>query len=398
MTTYKSPLTIYVVWHPNSRKGGLYADALYKTFCRDTDSPLTRALGIPVLFRFSALQNINVPAGIDTTESDRNAIVLLIDEEMFSDVNWFEYVQKLLDKEDGTSVRLYPVALSNYAFSFDEKRLSKKQFINLAHFQEKEGNSIELSYGELKGRLLHDLSRFLLKINKVANADVQLSPPPIKLFVSHAKVDGELLAMQFRDYILQHKKLKTFFDANDIADADDFEQALKASLKNSAIVAFLTDRYSSREWCRIEIIVAKRNHSPLVVVNCLKKGEKRSFPYIGNVPVTCLTDDNFEEIINLSLYQTLNNLFVEEKLRKEAALYGLDKMYRTLLLENAPELFNFIDIKKIQQNSTDKREVLVVYPDPPIGTEELSLLNELDDKISFISPSSFYQIINNGKQ
>ena len=107
----------------------------------------------------------------------------------------------------------------------------------------------------------------------------------------------------------------------------------------------------------------------------------------------CLANGNFDEIIDLSLYQTLNNLFVGEKLKREAALYNLDKKYHTIFLENAPELFNFIDLKKIQQSSADSREILVIYPDPPLGTEELLLLNELDDKINFISPSSFYQVI-----
>ena len=321
---YKSPLTLYVVWHPQSNKGKLYADELYKTFCRDTGSPLSRALGIPVLFRSTVLEN-NVPAPIDTTESGRNAILLLIDEEMFMDAAWFDYVQNLLDKEDGNTVRVFPVALSKYAFSIDEKRLIQRQYINLVALHEKEGDGIQLSFAELRSRMLHDLSRFLLNMNKVADVEQQSSPPPVRLFISHAKADGEPLALQFRDHVLQRTKINTFFDASDIADADDFEKTLKTSLKNSAIVVFLTDRYSTREWCRIEVIVAKRNHSPLVVVNGLQKGEKRSFPYIGNVPVICLANGNFDEIIDLSLYQTLNNLFVGEKLKREAALYNLDK-------------------------------------------------------------------------
>lgn len=390
MNHYKSPFAIYVVWHPDNTIGLKYGEELYNTFCRDVNNPLSRPLGIPVQFRYQYPSGSNVPIDIDTSCSDQNAIILLIDEEMFADDNWGHYIGMLLDKQD-SNTRIYPIALSKYAFSIDEVRLNKKQFINL----EKVGSCEKIEEGlkELKSRLLHDFSRLLFNMEKVSDADNQRIPPPVKLFISHAKVDGELLALQFRDYINSNTKLKTFFDVNDIADAEDFEQEIKSGLANSAIVVFLSDQYSTREWCRIEVIVAKRNKSPLVVVNNIQKGERRSFPYLGNVPTIRYAENSFMDIIDLALFQVLNNLFVQLKLRKELELYELESKYHVIPLENAPELFNYIDIRKIQDIRKDHKPLLVIYPDPPLGLEELNVLQDLDKDIQFITPSLIHQII-----
>lgn len=389
---YKSPLTIYVVWHPDNETGLKYAEAIYNTFCRDTYSPLTRGLGIPVRFRFKTAKGEKYPIDIDVMTSDRNAILLLADTKMFMDSNWVGYIQNLLDKEDSNN-RVFPVALSSYAFSIDENRLNKKQFINLTIIEDADKQTELLKrVEELKSRLLHDLSRMFLHLNKVSAVDEEPVNPPVKLFISHAKVDGEKLAGEFRNYILSAKKLKSFFDANDIEDAGDFGKAIIDNLKNSAIVVFLSDKYSTREWCRIEVIIAKRNKSPIVVVNDLQVGERRSFPYLGNVPTIRYKPGCFDDIINLALFQVLNNLYLDEKLKKEKDLYDLNDEFRIFSIQNAPELFNYIDIKRLQ-GEKDGRKILVIYPDPPLGNEELKVLNDLDSNIEFITPALIHNVI-----
>ncbi len=405
MSYYKSPLSIYVVWHPSYKEGLKFAEFIYDSFCRDINTPLTRALGIPIFFRYEYPPGGSTPIKINVEESDKNAIVLLIEDEMFLDSNWNSYVNDLLDQEDQKKTRIFPVALSKHAFSLNEERLNKKQLINLLKIIKtttgcknelsSEANSIDARMIELRSRLLHDLCRFFYQIPEVSDLDRQMSiEPPVKLFISHAKIDGEVLASEFRDYINSQTKLKTFFDVNDIADALDFEEQISSNLENSAIVVFQSDQYATREWCRIEVIIAKRNNSPLVVVNNIQKGEKRSFPYLGNVPTLRFPGCSFDEIIDLALYQVLNNLFIELRLKKEIALYDLEREYHVYCLENTPELFNFIDIKKLISKRDDARPLLVIYPEPSLGHEELRLLNDLDEQITFITPSLIYNIQN----
>ncbi|NVL83801.1 TIR domain-containing protein, partial [Escherichia coli] len=83
---------------------------------------------------------------------------------------------------------------------------------------------------------------------------------------------------------LQHTELQTFFDANDIAPGHKFALEIFNSIEHSALVVVRTDAYASREWCRREVIEAKRRARPIVVIDALTKAEERGFPYLGNVP------------------------------------------------------------------------------------------------------------------
>jgi hypothetical protein len=60
------------------------------------------------------------------------------------------------------------------------------------------------------------------------------------------------------------------------------EEIQKGVLNSSALVAVLTDTWSSREWCRREVLEAKLAARPLVVVDALEARVIRLFPYLGN--------------------------------------------------------------------------------------------------------------------
>ena len=77
MNRIKYPLNIYVVWHPDCEIGKTIAEEIYSTFCRDYQNPLSRGIGIPVYFRYIKLDN-EQPLPIETSEAEKNAIILLI--------------------------------------------------------------------------------------------------------------------------------------------------------------------------------------------------------------------------------------------------------------------------------------------------------------------------------
>lgn len=382
--TYKSPLHTYVIWHPKFKDGEKFAKRIYNLLCRDSSNPLSRGIGIPVYYRSSYSIGDTLPIPIEFKDAKRNALIILIDDEMFNDDNWGDYIAGLL-KSVNDKIRVFPVALSQYAYHQNEGELNKSQFIQLD-----KQNGFETKWALLKHAILHDLSRLMIDVessHEDSNIEV---PPPIKIFISHAKLDGESIALEFKNYIQNNSKLKTFFDAYDIADGYDFDTQIKNNLKNSAVVVFHTDEYSNREWCRIEVIVAKRNKSPLVVVHDIKKGEKRSFPYMGNVP-TIKWNNRFEDVIDLTLMQVLNNKFSREKIEGDIKLFELDKKYNVSILSSPPELFNFIDLELMKNTDNEKR--LIVYPDPPLGVEEVNLLNEFDKNLQFLTPIMLSKIV-----
>jgi len=110
--------------------------------------------------------------------------------------------------------------------------------------------------------------------------------------------------------------------------------------------------------------------------------EQRAFPYLGNYPSIRFRNENFSEIIDLTLEQVLFNLYTKRQIDSLTDIYGIKA---SRILTTPPELFNFIQLKKQGLNEGEKFG-LVVYPDPPLGSEEMEILNQLDDNFVFITP------------
>lgn len=382
MKNFKSPLSIYVLWHPEFKEGTNYAESIYNTFSGENGNVTHAKYDIPVHYRTLPFKNETF-AKIPFSESKKNALVILVDEYMFNDSNWTQAIDDLL-KSKPANTRIYPVSFSNYAFDLNPEHLTPTQFIKTNQKDPITGNEIEVNDRIIKYRLLESIAKLLFNVKDTYDSQKD-SDPPIRLFISHAKEDGEVLAMKFRDYIYSKTKLKAFFDANDIADGHQFEQEIKKHIDHSAFVLFNTDEYANREWCRKEIIIAKRYRCPIIGVMDIKKGEQRSFPYSGNFP-TIIWNDNFEEIINLVLSQVISDKYNELYLKSIVQMYELERRYSCLVLPKAPELFNYIDIENFKKEEENMNSLIVLYPDPPIGIEEVSLLNDVDREIKFITP------------
>lgn len=375
----KYPLSLFVVWHPSFVEGNTIAKDLYSTFCRDIEEPLSRGLGIQVYYRSVSL----IP--IDKNLATRIAIILLIDENYMADSVFQEYTKHLVRMMDDNT-RVYPIALCKQATGIG-CGLKSIQFIR---YQDGFINIIEeydRGLKKIKSELLHDCARLLMNFQPVwMDKKGTKIPSPVKLFLSHAKKDGEETTKKFKVFVESETKLDVFFDTVDIADGYEFEKQIEANIENAALVVFHTDEYSSREWCRIEVLVAKRNKCSIVVVHDIKNGEKRAFPYMGNTPTITLNQDENSsnaEILTLTLFQVVNNLYQRELLKSFEEKFKHDKA-DFVTITSPPELFNYIDLYKMKL--TQKKNLIVLYPEPPLGAEELRILNDLDKDIKFITP------------
>lgn len=377
------PLALYIVWHPGFAQGKQIAENLYSIFCRDVKEPLARGLGIPVYFR--SLPFDEEPIAVDTSTATRNAIVLLVDQHYMADDHFRAYTQKLLSLRSAAT-RLFPVKLAERAHEIGYG-LESLQFIRAFYGDLAIAENLDRTQSIIKTELMHDCARLLLNLQPTwDDKDEDRAGSPVKLFLSHAKKDGLGMTAEFKAFIYEHLKLDVFFDTRDIADGYDFEKQIEVGIQNSALVVFHTDEYSSREWCRIEVLVAKKNKCPMVVVHDIKKGEKRSFPYMGNSPtITLLADkaESFRQVVDLTLYQVLNNRFQLELLNSFAKLFPM-RGVEYVQITAPPELFNYLDIYKKKETVTGR--LVVLYPEPPLGAEELKILNEIDKDIQFVTP------------
>lgn len=375
----KYPLSLFVVWHPSFAEGKQIANDMYRTFCRDIKEPLSRGLGIQVYYRSVSL------FPIDKNIATRNAIILLIDENYMVDNGYQDYTKQIVGLTNDNT-RVYPIALCKQATGIG-CGLESIQFIRHQNGFINIKEEYEKGIKKIKSELLHDCARLLMNFQPVW-MDKQGSkiPSPVKLFLSHAKKDGEETTKKFKVFVESETKLDVFFDTVDIADGYEFEKQIEANIENAALVVFLTDEYSSREWCRIEVLVAKRYKCSIVVVHDIKDGEKRAFPYLGNTPTITLKQEensSFIEILTLTLFQVVNNLYQRELLKSFEEIFNDDNA-EFVTITSPPELFNYIDLYK--KKRTEKKKLIVLYPEPPLGAEELRILNDIDKDIKFITP------------
>lgn len=356
----KYPLSLHILYHRDNKDGKkLYSD-LYKLLCRDFSHPFDSGIGMPVYFY---TDEENVIRDIDTSNSDKTFILLLVDQNMYLSEVWKKYIQEklipLLDSPDKT-VNLTSVCLFKYAFELNPK-LEKYQFLSFNN------ESVYDHWNEFLMRLYDILIRFI--DDKATKQQT--------IFISHSKQDsdkyGLRLAVSLRDYLLENgTKLSSFFDVNNIMEGYNFESQIIDNVDSSIMVVIFSNAYSSREWCLKEILRAKKNKIPLIVVFAVTGDIDRTFPYIGNVPATQFHND-WNPVINLLLRTTLYNKYQNMLLEK---LKG-DNM----------EILPFIPDAYCLSYYKGKHDVDVLYPEPPLGRCETEVLNDIKGNVrSFVTP------------
>jgi hypothetical protein len=369
MVTIKPPLGIFVIWHPEFRDGELYANLIFSQYKRDVTDPLSRGIGIPVFFR------CHEPLlEIDFDFYKNTSVIILIDANMVNAAGYETYVNQIL-KDASNSTLILPVAIDNTAYNLSH-RLSGFNFIRLYE------KGLKTEY--LIAALSHEISRHLHLKKNLKKGKNKTPPPPLKLFISHAKADGVDLARKIKAYIESEYAFKTFFDANDIAFGYDFPQEIDQNLENAVFIAIHTDKYASREWCRREVLLAKQHNRPILILTCLKDGESRSFPYMANVRTVHyhpLDDRVWPRLISAVMQETLRVKY-QELWAKYVILKKKLPIDPESVFAYPPELVTVLTRKKILKKT-------FFYPDPPLGTEELAILKQLDPGIKFLTPSSF---------
>lgn len=375
---------MYVVWHPDSNPAEELAHALFRHVCQDPENPLEWGLQIPVRFRSKpGGDEQRLPAPIPLDESDPasaqyTAIVVLVDLKMLLDrKNWGPYVAQLSHQCDTAASphRLFPVMVSEGAHKLDPT-IAREQFIRIPDDQ---------AQPAFLNRVTHELCRLILNKPRVnGGMNSGMGAAPVKVFLSHAKRDGKVIAESIRDYIGGNMQMKSFFDAVDIPAGSKWADVLDESTE-LALLAIHTDAYATRPWCQREVLNAKERGTPVVVLNALNAGEKRSFPYLGNTPTVRWQSNDpsrFEQALGVLLKEVLRNTFFKNRLQALFNLYQFPT--KPVVLANHPELLTALHL--CEEGGWQPGE-LIIYPDPPIASEELARLMALEPKVRLITPS-----------
>jgi hypothetical protein len=371
-------LVLYVVWHPGYPQGANVAESLREHFRRALYENIAGGTGISVIFRSAPAPGSATPLLIDLDEAETTAIVVLADSALAEDPAWVAYLRELFDRTDaaGLGSRVFPVAVERAALAigFDE------QALRWDVWEGKEPEHRQRLIRELACEFCRMLRHYLEHLKRPAEdeAALELYLKKVQIFLSHSKHDddGERTARAIRDKLHASHGLSSFFDVHDIPAGLRFQRVLIQQVKMSAVVAVHTDSYSSREWCRREIIEAKRWNVPLVVANCISDLDERGFPYLGNVPIVRLDPrgpDRIDVVIGRLLDEVLKDFLW--RCRVELVRDAADRA--VVFVPRPPELISLVGVP----TATEVPEPVIVYPDPPLSAEEERLFEEVAPRV-----------------
>ena len=349
----QTPLSVYLLIDKNNRLASEIFNRFYTLLCRDVEKPLSDGLDIPV-YLISNDENGEIKS-IDFEQSEKNAIFFFADMAVYlGDTKWRDYILRLNEQiESGTPAVLYSVKQFEYAT--DLSFIKKDQMII------PQNDDIIAGWDEVSSHIYDCLIRYMK----------DMTQDKLKLFISHAKRDGLVVAENLRNSLRSKTKLDSFFDKNDIIEGVDFEKQIKENVKSSLLMVLDSDAYGTRQWCQKEILCAKKYGVPIVVVDMHSDVITRTFPYMGNVPSVRLKDDNLDSAINLLLRTGLRYEYQKNYLTKIVKEGNNDDFD---ILSYQPEL---LDMHMLEKNN-------VLYPEPPVSEEERRILNST--KKNFITP------------
>jgi hypothetical protein len=391
-----APLQVHVLFHPHSQSARRLARHLYVLL----NGPSTD-LGPRIPVRFGQGDDGNGLPTLPGPGIERALVVVLVDARMVRSATeadresadgWARLVEDLLDRyptDQPGACSVLLVALDSAAFTLSD-RLQRISFVRLDVHGPRhlEFHMIIACLRLLQGR----------PATEETSRDA-LPPSDVELFLSHAKRDlprevwrGPMAALQTA---LTAVPLKAWRDSSEIRPGADFEEHINTAVRGaSAVVVVLTDTYSSREWCRREVLAAKAAGCPVVVVDAIESQVVRLFPYIGNAPTVrwraALAEathpdhqpepagtrehweaEDAETVVLVTLLEALRHL--HECARLHSSAEGSD-----LVLGTPPEA---ITVAAAEDGTTR-----VLYPDPPLGREELHLVTRLRPDLDVVTP------------
>lgn len=368
-------LVIYVVWHPGFEEGLTIAEEVREHFRRRIFENVSGGTGVSVIYRFVQPVGATEPLPINLAEAETTAIVVLIDSNLAGDRAWTTYVYKLLERteETGLGTRVFPV-------SIEAEAIAELGFTEQALRWDDWSGSTEQRQQQLVGKLTYEFCRMLrhylehLRHPTEAENTLERYLRKVQVFLSHSKHDnsGSRIACAVRDRIHGHHALASFLDVHDIPAGLRLQKVLLQQVRSSAVVAIHTDSYSSREWCRREVIEAKLCNAPLVVANCISNLDDRSFPYIGNVPVIRLEDVE-EERIDFLICRLLDEVLKDFLWCCQVELHSPAAAPSVMFMPRPPELISLVNLPSMLEEA----DAVIVYPGPPLSSEELGLFTKV---------------------
>ncbi|MHC2282159.1 hypothetical protein ACVME8_008802 [Bradyrhizobium diazoefficiens] len=321
-----------------------------------------------------------LPAQPPLDEAERNVVILLVDQQFFESRRQWEHYLEVLEKARRPNRDLIlPISICG-----DAHRVSSA-LSDVNHVPVKDSETVaddELVFQAILTAVLR-----LIPEGDPRSPPSGLGMVPPRVFLCHSKTDGDALARSLRRYVYEQTQLTCFFDTHDIPHGHGVRDSIKSSIAASCVLVLWTDRLLESRWCQFEILEARSQQRPLLILDALSFHSPRVFPFFSNMPVIRWRKDPGRVLsaLLLELVRTRHIRVLFESLRDSEAHYPRFMLHPPDIMDASSVMrTNDGECATIASNGE-----LVVYPDPPLPAEELSFLREAFPKIHLHSLSEW---------
>lgn len=359
---YLPPLTISFIWHPSdSEKVTPILEVIRNSLARDKEKPFSRELNIPLFF-FSTQNSGVVPAHKPESPARSNIIFVFASTNTVGTKAWKTYIEEL---PQASSNHIVPIAIDHNGFGHRGSLAG----LNCIRTDDWPVNNRDL---HAVVAIAHEIYRYGCESKPIGDKGIQSS---ITLFLSHSKIGetGKGHAEKLKQFI-DNTNMNRFFDANEISPGYQFDQEIERHIRDSTLLAIVSDAYSSRYWCQREVLLAKQYDRPIVVVDCLHNFEDRIFPAASNVPCihvsssVPISESDILRILSAAIIETVRYNYSKQCLDAYKGAGWIDANCK--LIARPPEIRQMLNYKK---NGVQK----LCYPEPPIYLIEADWHGEL---------------------
>ncbi len=199
----------------------------------------------------------------------------------------------------------------------------------------------------------------------------------LKLFISHAKMDGLPLAQALKHQIGSLGWLPKFYDADDLPPGCDWQKELQRNVGASLIVMLRTEEYDNRYWCQSEVLWADEYATPAVLVDARTNlSHPAGVLPLDRVPSVRIPDGNLVRILFLALREGLRFLHFMRRVEEMKRSGALPDPVELRVFTYQPSMAALLRACRLLADAKAPTAVprMILYPDPPFraGTYEAS--------------------------
>jgi hypothetical protein len=369
------PLQLVLFRHPDDTGVLPYEDAILRAFQGGREAKGYVATGEDLGIQLEAFADVPPRGVAQTLDSFGHSFVVVIIDRAFLDKgrdamwDWLETCWAHINASLGRH-KLLAVAMDErvgYAFSGKRTGLASLQLLQAHDLGERAIRPATLAL-----RMLHEC-RCLLAAALTTTPGQKAGH--LRLFISHAKMDGLPLAHALKRQIEALRWLEDFYDVDDLPAGCDWQLELEKGVGSSLVIMLRTDEYDGRPWCQQEVLWADEYATPAVLVEARTTLNQPAgtLPF-DRVPTVRIPDGNLVRILFIALREGLRFLIFlarVEQLKKDRTLPDPVVLR---VFSFSPGMSALLRACNALADSSEPPAAprIILYPDPPFrsGTYE----------------------------